>query len=787
MLQHYVSKLSENAFDHTQSQQSTLSDMSRHAQDWFHTANLDQQAQSDTSRRMHIMISLSLAFFRGTIDNGVFRKGFDAIDDWEISAWLLHYGASKDAVYSAVFRGCYDYVFGYPGGVVDSNRSVGAGTAIRGLLRLAFCYKGSLFYKMMAGMGDTIFAPYYQILKHRGVKFKFFNAATNLKLDDSGNLIEAIEMVEQAGVNKGDYDPLVDVKNLPCWPSEPLWGQLKDGKNLEKSGVNFESEQETPTGRAYTLIRGTDFDEVILGASIGSLTYMTPELSQASERWKGMMDNVKTVATHAAQFWVNSTAKDMGWDNLVAQYNAGEQTDLRTVMTSFSEPLDTWADMSDLIGVEDWQGTQPQSIAYFCSPADDYGSVKGTMQERTLKWANSELTRIWPNAKKSGKFDTSLLHDNTAKSGVEAFENQYFRENVWGSERYVLSVPGSVKYRLAPDRSGFSNLYLAGDWTLCGMNAGCVEAATISGLACARGLTGADIQIVGEGDIALDAGPTDNAKLASPYAQTAPWPLTPMFGTGKIDGYFSFHAVDATALQAILPKGMTLHPQTLTPEGTHPVAILCNQQLGVRASIMPKLFAFRNYYEAIIAINFVQIEGQEGTFSYLPNLYLTNKLAQLTGVWCYGYNKRMGQLSMGQNSYSVADSTGTPVYSGHYNQRDFARPLTDFPTAGRVQALSEQIVVTQGKFSKWQYSAFDFNLTSAYVAGVHAQIDVQNAGLANLPAGMMTADPIRLDGQQANPNNHLPGAFRIWTSWTLSNPFDNARLANLAKDQLRLP
>jgi uncharacterized protein with NAD-binding domain and iron-sulfur cluster len=29
--------------------------------------------------------------------------------------------------------------------------------------------------------------------------------------------------------------------------------------------------------------------------------------------------------------------------------------------------------------------------------------------------------------------------------------------------------------------SGFSNLYLAGDWTVNGLNAGCVEAATMSG------------------------------------------------------------------------------------------------------------------------------------------------------------------------------------------------------------------------------------------------------------------------------------------------------------------
>lgn len=784
----YASSLDKNAFLHSQSQQMTLLDLARHSQDWFHAAQLDQRTRSDMARRMHIMISLSLAFFRGTIDNGVFRAGFDAIDDWEISQWLLHYGAPRDAVYSAVFRGCYDYVFGYPGGVKDTNRSVGAGTAIRGLLRLAFCYKGALFYKMMAGMGDTIFAPYYLVLKQRGVKFKFFNAVTNLSLDAGANSVAAIDMVEQAAmVGGGAYEPLVKVQDLDCWPSQPLWDQLVNGAAIAEAGIDFECERRPPQGRPYQLLRGRDFDDVILGASLGSLGYMTPELAKASPRWRAMLDKVPTVATHAAQFWMDKTPQELGWKDLVATHNAGPQDDLRTVMTSFCEPLDTWADMTDLISREAWPDPQPKSIAYFCSSASDYDAAQGTMAGRTQAWANQELVRIWPKAMKDGQFDTSLLHDTAAKTPQEKFENQYFRENFWGSERYVLSIPNSVQYRLPPDGSGFDNLYLAGDWTRCGINAGCVEAATISGLGCARGLTGADIQIVGEGDLTNDAGPMDATKLASPYAQTAPWPLTPMFATGQIDGFFSFHAVDSAALQAVLPQGMSLHPQTLTPSGTHPVAILCNQQMGVRASIMPKLLAYRNYLEAIVAINCVQIDGHPGVFSYLPNLYLNNRWAQMSGVWWYGYNKRMGQLSMAQNAYRVADPAGAPIYSGRYSQRDFARPLTDFPSAARVQSLAEQVVVTQGKFSRWQFSSFDFNLTSAYVAGVYAEIDIRNSGLANLPAGNLTADPICTDSVDTNAKNALPGAFRIWTSWTLSNPFDSARLARLARQQSRLP
>ena len=785
-LRDFAKALPDNAFDHTDSQTQTLGDMTQHAQNWFDEQAFPEGVLSDEARRLKYLISLSLAFFKGTVDSGLFRDGFDAIDNWEISEWLLHYGASQESVYSAVFRGCYDYVFGYPAGVTD-HRSVGAGTAIRGLLRLAFTYKGSLFFKMMAGMGDTIFGPYYQILKHRGVQFKFFNAATHLALDETKTYIDRIDMVEQVAIKTGDYDPFIVVKDLPCWPSEPLWDQLKDGAKLEKSGVDFECEKDAPTGRAYSLKHGEDFDQLILGASLGSLPYMAPELVAASNRWKMMIDKVGTVATQAAQFWVNKTPAEMGWNDLVAKHNIGDiPADLKTVITSFVEPLDTWADMSDLIDRENWKDPGPKSLAYFCSPAHDAGVNTVPFEDQVKAWADNDLVKMWPGAKKAGKFDLSLLHAEGAKTGPAKFKAQYFRENLYGSERYVLSVPNSVQYRLPPDGTGFENLFIAGDWTRCGINAGCVEAATISGLGAARGLTGADIEIVGEGDITPDAGPTDAAKLQSPYAQNANWPLTPFFGVGELDGFFSFHAVDAKELEKCLPKGMKLHPQSITPEGTHPVSILANQQMGVRPTIMPRLFGFRDYYEAIVAINYVQVEGQDGAFSYLPNLYLNSKLPQLAGIWFYGYNKRLGQLSMSNNSYSVKSATGTPVWSGKYAQRDMARPMTDYATLGAVDRLANQVVVTKNKLGKWQYSNLDFGLTSAHAAGIHAQIDVADAGLANLPAGKMIAQPLKLRNDAASEGTALPGAFRIWTSWTLSNPFDSGRIARLEAAKTRI-
>jgi uncharacterized protein with NAD-binding domain and iron-sulfur cluster len=66
------------------------------------------------------------------------------------------------------------------------------------------------------------------------------------------------------------------------------------------------------------------------------------------------------------------------------------------------------------------------------------------------------------------------------------FSTPYARANVADWERYILSRPGTTKYRLGPGDAPFSNVYLAGDWTKNRVNGGSVEGAVTSGIDAAR-------------------------------------------------------------------------------------------------------------------------------------------------------------------------------------------------------------------------------------------------------------------------------------------------------------
>jgi uncharacterized protein with NAD-binding domain and iron-sulfur cluster len=65
---------------------------------------------------------------------------------------------------------------------------------------------------------------------------------------------------------------------------------------------------------------------------------------------------------------------------------------------------------------------------------------------------------------------------------------QFFRANIDPWQRYTLSLPGSARHRLKTGDSGFSNLFLAGDWIDFGMNVGYIEGALVSGLQAGRAL-----------------------------------------------------------------------------------------------------------------------------------------------------------------------------------------------------------------------------------------------------------------------------------------------------------
>jgi uncharacterized protein with NAD-binding domain and iron-sulfur cluster len=89
------------------------------------------------------------------------------------------------------------------------------------------------------------------------------------------------------------------------------------------------------------------------------------------------------------------------------------------------------------------------------------------------------------------------LHDPEGRIGADRARAQYWRANIFGSERYVITPPGSVEHRLRPSEARATNLALAGDWTRNGICGGSVEAAVTSGKLASQHLSGSPAVVPG--------------------------------------------------------------------------------------------------------------------------------------------------------------------------------------------------------------------------------------------------------------------------------------------------
>ena len=454
--------------------------------EWFH--EVLAQPLRDAGRfghRIYVLAALALAGLTGWLEDVVphGEAGFAQLDEIDFRDWLRRHGAPDDTLEIGPVQAIYDLAFAYQNGDVSTPAAakIAAGAALRCAAKIAFGYHDAPLWRMQAGAGDTIFTPLYKYLTTRHVSVEFFHRVRNLRLTADQMQIAAIELDRQVTLKQSNYNPFRNVKGLDCWPSQPLWDQIVGGDQLKHRNLDLESDWCTFNVGRRTLTRGVDFDIVVLAMPPKALAPISGQLVATNNHWSAMLANMTAVPTQSVQLWLKPDLAGLGWP------------DGATVMTSYVEALSSWADMSHLLAREKrTPNTPPLSCQYLCGafvppvqlPAgEDPGFIAAQtelVKKQAEAWLANNAGRLWPKASADGKgLDPSEI--------VEAL----YRINIDFSEQYVQSFPGSTKFRLAPDGSGFENVFLAGDWTLSSINGGSVEAAFESGKRAAEAAAGA--------------------------------------------------------------------------------------------------------------------------------------------------------------------------------------------------------------------------------------------------------------------------------------------------------
>jgi uncharacterized protein with NAD-binding domain and iron-sulfur cluster len=140
-------------------------------------------------------IDLCLTFIHGVVTDDVLERGFDVVDGEDFLAWLKRHGATEMTLEGLLVRGWYDFFFAYQDGNAGRPQ-LSAASGLRTMFRYLFTYKGAFFWKMQAGMGDTVFVPMYEALVKQGVRFEFFSRVTEISCAEAaGALTPSVQRI----------------------------------------------------------------------------------------------------------------------------------------------------------------------------------------------------------------------------------------------------------------------------------------------------------------------------------------------------------------------------------------------------------------------------------------------------------------------------------------------------------------------------------------------------------------------------------------------------------------
>jgi uncharacterized protein with NAD-binding domain and iron-sulfur cluster len=448
-------------------------------------------AQADKVTPLLVVLEVAATTMRGILIDRVDVHGFDQVDAEDFRAWLRRHGASQQSVDCGLVKMWYDAVIAYEDG--DPERpGCAAGVAINAILHAILGYKGAFAFHMRAEIGDSFIAPIVAALERQGVRMAYFQRVRELIPVvgvDGRARIDRIEIEPQAPGQSSAAMVALPGSSRRVWPNRPLDAELA------ASVPPLDSFYAADSGRRVSLEAGRDFDDVVLSLPLGTLPSVCARLIAEQERWRDMSTRLGSAESISLRLWFNRTMSELGWETPPA------------VLSGFAAPFSTWEDGRQTLATE--TGTWPESVRSAASlfgpwprplglcATDPEAPAYWTEQSRAGRIAVEDFFQehfgvLWPRGRDSGGVpDYGILVAAPAVAGVARLHAQYCSVNVGPCERYVLALPGTLEYRLAPDQSGYANLVLAGEWTRNGIEIGCIEGAVRSGLRAAQLLSDA--------------------------------------------------------------------------------------------------------------------------------------------------------------------------------------------------------------------------------------------------------------------------------------------------------
>lgn len=236
-------------------------------------------------------------------------------------------------------------------------------------------------------------------------------------------------------------------------------------------------------------------------------------------------------------------------------------------------------------------------------------------------------------------------------------------------------------------------------------------------------------------------------------------------------------AVPKERVEALLPPGLALGEQTVTPAGTHPVIASFNDLTNARMSV-PSLMPTLNYNEYTLGIPYSYItrsglnRNSPGPYYYMPRLFLDSMLAVIGGVGFWGFRKVPATFNVDDSSFAIRSQGGQALTSLSWKPVAAFKPVSSYPNFEPIRRMLDQRLISQlpplgGPV--FVVSDFDRRWEAATVRPLETSIAIDQdfvpdcTSFATATVGRGTTSP--------GIDTSVLGSYELVTPWRLSFPY----------------
>ena len=250
-----------------------------------------------------------------------------------------------------------------------------------------------------------------------------------------------------------------------------------------------------------------------------------------------------------------------------------------------------------------------------------------------------------------------------------------------------------------------------------------------------------------------------------------PFNLLHLSGTGTMR-YVTL-VLPTDAVRNLLPNGLELGRQTLTPPGTHPVLLGFHDMFRLHTSV-PSLLPSMTYHEHSVGIPYCYVTRGEitphtpGPYYFMPTLLLDNVWAALGGVLFWGYAKQLATFNVDQERFSITRISGEPVLSVSIYGSGDPKPVADYPHFElQRQAISQPLIsmVPFGMGPFFVVAGFPKNWAVATLRPIETVTEVFTDYVTGLSSGRYPST-----GRSSTIDASVMGAYELRAPFQVGSP-----------------